>query len=157
MVSEATCHQEKAHVCCIWDHFPRPVHQTAVSNVCPGKGNIQGCHLLLPCPTPRTQVWVCGVCSWKTRAIYYGIHRFLPLPRCEYKSHSTTRKNSTCTQKRHVFTYFWLRWVFVAACGLSLVAVCGLLIVAVSLAVEHRLQGTRTQQLQLKGSRVRAQ
>ena len=25
----------------------------------------------------------------------------------------------------YIFTYFWLHWVFVAACGLSLVAVSG--------------------------------
>ena len=46
------------------------------------------------------------------------------------------------------FTYFWLRWVFVAAqrafssCGeqgLLFVAVCGLLIAVASLVEEHRL------------------
>ena len=45
------------------------------------------------------------------------------------------------------FIFFWLRWVFVAARGLSLVAVsggyfslrCGLLIAVASLAVEHGL------------------
>ena len=54
---------------------------------------------------------------------------------------------------------FWLCWVFVAACRLSLVAVCGLLIAAASLVVEHRLLGTRglhygstlAQQLWLEG------
>ena len=35
--------------------------------------------------------------------------------------------------------YFWLRWVFVAACGLFLVAVHRLLIVVASLIAEHRL------------------
>ena len=44
--------------------------------------------------------------------------------------------------------YFWLCWVFVAACGLSLMAasrdhslvvMCGLLIVVASLVAEHRL------------------
>ena len=45
--------------------------------------------------------------------------------------------------------YFWLRWVFIAVCGLSLVAVQGggllfvavhrLLIVVASLAAEHGL------------------
>ena len=44
--------------------------------------------------------------------------------------------------------YYWLCWVFVAACGLSpvaasgdcsLVAVQGLLIAVASIAVEHRL------------------
>ena len=45
--------------------------------------------------------------------------------------------------------YFWLRWVFVAACGFSLggareggyslVAVCGLCIAAASLVAGHRL------------------
>ena len=44
--------------------------------------------------------------------------------------------------------YFWLRWVFIAACGLSLVAasrgysfiaVRGLLIAVASLVAEHRL------------------
>ena len=44
-----------------------------------------------------------------------------------------------------MFVHFWLRWVFVAACGLplvvvsggnSLVAVCGLLIAVASLAVD---------------------
>ena len=45
------------------------------------------------------------------------------------------------------FIYFWLRWVFVAACRFSLVAasggllvaVCGLLIAVASLVVEHGL------------------
>ena len=35
--------------------------------------------------------------------------------------------------------YFWLRWHFVAAFGLSLAAVSRRLIVAASLAVEHQL------------------
>ena len=48
----------------------------------------------------------------------------------------------------YLFIYFWLRWVFVAACGLSLVAVSrgllfvavrGLLIVGASLVAEHGL------------------
>ena len=42
-----------------------------------------------------------------------------------------------------LFTYFWLCWVFVAACGLSLVAASGgyswLLIVVASVVAEHRL------------------
>ena len=41
-----------------------------------------------------------------------------------------------------ILSYFWLRWVFVAAHELSLVAasgVRGLLIEVVSLVVEHRL------------------
>ena len=45
-----------------------------------------------------------------------------------------------------LYIYFWLYWVFVAVCGLSLVAVseayflvavCRLLIAMTSLAVEH--------------------
>ena len=39
----------------------------------------------------------------------------------------------------YLFIDFWLRWVFIAACGLSLVAVSGLLIVVASLVAEHRL------------------
>ena len=48
----------------------------------------------------------------------------------------------------YLVIYFWLLWVFVAACTLSLVAVswgysrvavCGLLIVVASLVVEHVL------------------
>ena len=47
----------------------------------------------------------------------------------------------------NLFIYFWLCWVFVAACGLSLVAasggysvaVRGLLIAVASLVAEHRL------------------
>ena len=38
-----------------------------------------------------------------------------------------------------LFIYFWLRWVFVAARGLSIVAVHGLLIVVTSLVVQQRL------------------
>ena len=47
-----------------------------------------------------------------------------------------------------LFIYFWLHWVFVAACGLSsvaasggllFVAVHGLLIAVASLVVEHGL------------------
>ena len=42
---------------------------------------------------------------------------------------------------------FWLRWVFVAARGLSLVAVSGLLIEVASLVAEHGLQAHGLQQL----------
>ena len=38
------------------------------------------------------------------------------------------------------FIYFWLRWVVIAARGLSLVAASGLLIAVASLVVELRLQ-----------------
>ena len=41
------------------------------------------------------------------------------------------------------FVFFWLRWVFVVAEGLSLVAVRGLLLVVSSLVMEHRLQCAR--------------
>ena len=49
--------------------------------------------------------------------------------------------------KKNNFIYFWLRWVFVAArgfslvaaSGLSLVAVCGLLTAVASLVAEHGL------------------
>ena len=37
------------------------------------------------------------------------------------------------------FFFFGLCWVFVAACGFSLVAVCGLLIAAASPVAEHML------------------
>ena len=35
--------------------------------------------------------------------------------------------------------YFWLPWIFIAACGLSLVEVRGLLVEVSSLLAEHRL------------------
>ena len=50
--------------------------------------------------------------------------------------------------KIYLFIYFWLRWVFVAVCGLSLVAASGgysfgvvrsLLIAVASLIAEHGL------------------
>ena len=41
--------------------------------------------------------------------------------------------------KKFLFIYFWLHWVFLATCRLSLVAVGALLIAVVSHAVEHRL------------------
>ena len=37
------------------------------------------------------------------------------------------------------YYFFWLRWVFVAVCGLSLVEVRGLLIVVSTLVAEHGL------------------
>ena len=37
------------------------------------------------------------------------------------------------------FIYFWLLWVFIAACGLSLVAARRLLIEVASLVAEHAL------------------
>ena len=45
-------------------------------------------------------------------------------------------------KKKRRFTYlfifiFWLRWVFVAAYGLSLVVVCGPLVAVAALAVER--------------------
>ena len=36
------------------------------------------------------------------------------------------------------YIYFWLCWVFVAVCGLSLVVVSRLLIAVASLVAEHR-------------------
>ena len=54
--------------------------------------------------------------------------------------------------KNYLFILFWLCWVFITACGLSLapanggcslVAVCGLLIAGPSLVVEHRLSARR--------------
>ena len=48
----------------------------------------------------------------------------------------------------HLFIYFWLRWIFVAACGLSpvaasggysLVVALGLLMAMAPLVAEHRL------------------
>ena len=48
----------------------------------------------------------------------------------------------------NLFIYFWLRWVFIAACGLFsscgeqrllFVAVCGLLIGVASFVAEHGL------------------
>ena len=56
----------------------------------------------------------------------------------------------------YLFIYFWLHWVFVAACGLSLVvvsgvgglpfvAVSGILIAVASLVAEHGLQALELQ------------
>ena len=51
-------------------------------------------------------------------------------------------------EREFLFVYFWLHWVFMAACGLSLVvasrgyslvAVCRLLIAVASLVAEHGL------------------
>ena len=47
---------------------------------------------------------------------------------------------------------FWLRWVFVAALGLSLVVVCGLLIAVALLGVEHGSGACGLQQLRHKVS-----
>ena len=49
--------------------------------------------------------------------------------------------------KFYLFIYFWLRWIFIAVCGFSLVAVSGgysslqrgLLITVASLVAEHGL------------------
>ena len=41
------------------------------------------------------------------------------------------------------FFIYWLSWVFIAACGLSLVAVHGILTAVASLVTEHRLQSLR--------------
>ena len=43
--------------------------------------------------------------------------------------------------KNVLFYYLCLRWVFIAALGLSLVVARGLLIVLASLVAEHRLRG----------------
>ena len=63
-----------------------------------------------------------------------------------------------------LFISLWLHWVFVAACGLSLVVMHGLLIVVTSLVAEHRLEACRLQQcstqaqeLRLTGSRTQGQ
>ena len=51
----------------------------------------------------------------------------------------------------YLFIYFWLHWVFIAVCSVSLVVenegcspvmVCGLLVAVAALAREHRLWGT---------------
>ena len=55
------------------------------------------------------------------------------------------------TQGILLFVYFWLHWVFIASCRLSLVTasrgyplvVCGLIIAMASLVVEHRPWGAR--------------
>ena len=39
----------------------------------------------------------------------------------------------------YLFIYFWLLWVFVAVCRLSLVAASRLLIAVASRVAEHRL------------------
>ena len=39
----------------------------------------------------------------------------------------------------YLFIYFWLRWIFLAACGPSLVAASRLLVVVASLVAEHGL------------------
>ena len=39
----------------------------------------------------------------------------------------------------YLFIYFWLHWVFIAACGLPLVVVPRLLIAVASLVAEHGL------------------
>ena len=61
---------------------------------------------------------------------------------CESDSGGVERN----AQIPEIFIYlfiFWLCWVFVAACRLSLAVACRLLIVVAFLAVEHRLQGLR--------------
>ena len=61
----------------------------------------------------------------------------------------------------YLFTYFWLHWVFIAACrlfsscseqGLLFVVVFGLLIAVASLVAEHGLQAHGLQQLWHAGS-----
>ena len=42
-----------------------------------------------------------------------------------------------------IYLYFWLHWVFVAACRLSLVAIHWLLTSVASLVAEHGLQSTQ--------------
>ena len=62
----------------------------------------------------------------------------------------------------NLFVYFWLLWVFVVACklsvvvesgGYSLAVVHGLLIVVISLAVEHWLQGSQASVVATHGLR----
>ena len=47
--------------------------------------------------------------------------------------------SDTAILKINLFIYFWLHWVFVAVCGLSLVAARVLLIVVASLVAKHGL------------------
>ena len=47
---------------------------------------------------------------------------------------------TSCLKK---FICFWLCWVLIATCGLSLVVGYGLITVVASLVVEHRLKGTQ--------------
>ena len=63
----------------------------------------------------------------------------------------------------YLFIYFWLHWIFVAACelfsscgeqGLLFMVVHRLLIMVVFLVAEHRLQVHRVQLLQSMGSVV---
>ena len=62
-------------------------------------------------------------------------------------AHAVSSDSLPAFFKIYLFVYFWLCWVFLAACGLSLVvasggysvAVRGLLIAVVSLVAEHGL------------------
>ena len=59
-----------------------------------------------------------------------------------YENSLTYLCNSSLSLKLFIYLFiylFWLCWVFVAACGLSLVAVSSLLIAVASLVAEHRL------------------
>ena len=64
-------------------------------------------------------------------------------------------------EREFLFIYFWLRWVFIAACALSLVASRGYSLVRVfrpltavaSLVAEHRLQGAWASVLAARGLR----
>ena len=67
--------------------------------------------------------------------------------------------------KFYLFFYFWLCWVFVAVQTFSsygeqeelLVSMLRLLLTVASLVAQHRLYVHQLRQLQLQGSRVRAQ
>ena len=56
---------------------------------------------------------------------------------CSATGETTAVRGPHTAKKKKI--YFWLCWVFVAACRLSLVAMSGLLIAVASLVAEHRL------------------
>ena len=81
-----------------------------------------------------TQPLPCSVSGW------------IEVKRLSY--HLSNRESFLVFSFLNKFIYFWLPWVFVAACGLSFscgergllfVAVRGLLIAVASLVAEHRL------------------
>lgn len=94
VANETTCCQERVRVRWVWDHFPRPGHQSAVGGLCPWKSSFQGYHLLLTLAgsskgrrgwkavkkinkqQPKAEVSVCNLWLWKTVAINYDIDRF---------------------------------------------------------------------------------
>ena len=111
-------------------------------------------HARLPCPSPSPRAGSHSLLQWISLTqgstlsllhcrwiLYHLNHQGSPvtaLPLNKFLPPGLGTHLSMFEMIDYVLIYFWLCWIIIAACRLTLVAVCRLLIVVASL-VKHRL------------------